>query len=430
MNKNVFQDVVPPERRSIRNIPIMSGRRKKEAPAEAEIVPVDTLPPPAFPSNKPKFPSGKVFAALAGLVLIGFIFGMMTVFTSASVKIVPKKEELAFNLALMASNNALPLDNNLKFEIIEIKKEAEKKVPTKGEEMVEKKAYGTIIVYNNFSKENQRLITRTRFETPEGLIFRIVESITIPGKTATGPGQIETLVYADEASEKYNIGKTDFSIPGFKNDATRFSGFYAKSKTTMTGGFVGKMKKIAEADKKLAVDELQNSVRVDLEKELSAKIPSGFTALEGSSVYQFNDLGQIESGGLNAMLKIEGVARMAVFDKNSLASIIAKEYLKNWNDTPVEIRKFDDITVIFDAGFDIFQNSTSQSIPLKLNGAATVFAVVNGIAVAEALKDLPKNDLNSVMAKFPGVSSAKATVRPFWKKTFPSSTAKIHINVE
>ncbi|MEK7062579.1 MAG: hypothetical protein AAB946_00935, partial [Patescibacteria group bacterium] len=72
MNKNVFQDVVPPERRSIRNIPIMGGRRKREAPAEAEIVPVDTLPSPVFPSNKQKFPSGKIFVALAGLVLIGF----------------------------------------------------------------------------------------------------------------------------------------------------------------------------------------------------------------------------------------------------------------------------------------------------------------------------------------------------------------------
>lgn len=430
MNKNVFQDVVPPERRSIRDIPIMSGRRKKEAPAEAETPPVDTLPSPAFPSNKPKFPSRKVFAMLAGLVLIGFIFGMMTVFTSASVKIVPKKEELAFNLALAASNNALPLDNNLKFEIIEIKKEAEKKVPTNGEEMVEKKASGAIIVYNNFSKENQRLITRTRFETPEGLIFRIAESITVPGKSASGPGQVEAVVYADEAGEKYNVSKTDFSIPGFKNDTARFKGFYAKSKTVMTGGFIGKMKKVAEADKKSAIDELQNAITSDLEKELKAKIPSGFTALKGSGAYQFNDLGLVEGDGLNTMLKIEGVARMAVFDKNSLASVIAKEYLKNWEGVPVEIRNFDSISVLFDANFDLFQNSSPQNIPLKLSGTATVFAAVNGIVVAESLKDLPKNNLNSVMARFPGVSSAKATVRPFWKKTFPSSIAKININVE
>ena len=75
-------------------------------------------------------------------------------------------------------------------------------MPTTGEEAVEVKASGKIMVYNNFSSEPQRLIIRTRFETKEGLIYRIPESIVVPGKTVKmgweTPGSKEIGVFADE----------------------------------------------------------------------------------------------------------------------------------------------------------------------------------------------------------------------------------------
>lgn len=425
MAKNFFQDVVPPERRSIRNIPIDGSRRKKNI-----LPPNENLPAPAFSKEKKRFPSGKVFVALAVIFVGGFIFSMMTVFTSASIDIAPKSQSVSFNLAVEAKGNPLPGDKTLKFEIIEIKKEGKIEVEANGEEMVEQKASGVIIIYNNFSKDNQRLITRTRFETPEGLIYRIAESITVPGKIASGPGQVEAVVYADETGEKYNIGKTDFTIPGFKSDPLRYKGFYAKSKTVMEGGFIGKVKKVAETDKKSALSELQNSLRTDLEKEIGAKIPDGFVNLAGGAIYEFKDAGQGESFGSKALLKSEVTAVVVAFDKQSLSLVLAKQYLSDWGELPVEIRSFNNMTVSFNPGFNISLDKAPSVIPIKISGSAEIFAAINGIEMAESLKGLPKSNLNSVMAKFPGVSSAKATIRPLWKTFFPSDTAKIHINVK
>ncbi len=442
MNKNFFQDVIPPGRRSIRNVPITGVRRKKKMPPEgtpieefiqegegSNVVSRENYSKPAFPRNKKRFFSGKVFIILAIILIAGFIFGMMTAFTSASINIVPKKETVSFNMALKAEKNPSLGSGALRFEVVEIKRESQKEVNANGEEMVEKKASGTITIYNNFSKEAQRLITRTRFETPDGLIFRIAESITVPGKTAGGPGQIEVKAYADEAGPQHNIGKTDFTVPGFKNDPARYKGFYAKSKTSMEGGFIGKIKKVNEADKAIAMKALEDEARVELQKEAGAQIPDGFTALNGSTVYEFKDLGQAESGS-KAILKSEAVAFVVVFDTQSLASIIAKQFLPAWDGIPVQIRSFDNMAVSFDPSINISTGNIPSAIPLKLSGSAEVFAAINGIEVAEALKGLPKTSLNGVMASFPGVSSARAAIRPLWKGNFPANTAKIYINVE
>ena len=46
-------------------------------------------------------------------------------------------------------------------------------VVTQGTERVEERAHGRITVVNNYSATPVKLIKNTRFETPDGLIFRI-----------------------------------------------------------------------------------------------------------------------------------------------------------------------------------------------------------------------------------------------------------------
>ena len=103
------------------------------------------------------------------------------------------------------------------------------------------------------------------------MIYRIPESINVPGKTVKDgvetPGTIEVEVFADEAGEKYNIGKVDFTVPGFKNDPARYKGFYARSVTAMTGGFVGKMKTVLPEEKRSTLAQLDADIKTELQKE-------------------------------------------------------------------------------------------------------------------------------------------------------------------
>lgn len=445
MPKNFFQDVVPPERRSIRNIPVMSSpHRHRRPPLIEERVEVELNRGDEeekikeFYSGrvekKRRFFSGKTLIALALILVAGFIFGMMTAFTSAKVDITPKKETASFNLNIKALKNSAASTSTtpvLKYEIVDLRKESQIEVPANGEEIVEKKAKGSITIYNNFSSEPQRLIARTRFETTEGLIYRINESVVVPGKTALSPGTLQVTVSADEAGEKYNISKADFTVPGFKSDPERYKGFYAKLNSSMSGGFVGKAKKVAEGDKEVALSKLENSLRQELEKETEATIPEGFVALKGSTVYEFNDLGQAEEeGGMgnnsSAVLKMEAVAHVVVFDKQFISSAITKQFAPNWGEIPSEIRSFEGISVTFDPG----SNINSGVLGSNLAGNAEIFAIINAVEVADRLAGKNRSALEEILNTFPAIFKASASIRPIWQSSFPQNTAKIHINIE
>ena len=81
----------------------------------------------------------------------------------------------------------------------------------------ESRARGMITIFNNFGTSPQTLIKTTRFESKlTGLVFRLQETITVPGAVKQGdkliPGSIKTEVVADEIGEKYNIVSDDFVI--------------------------------------------------------------------------------------------------------------------------------------------------------------------------------------------------------------------------
>ncbi len=338
MPKIQFSDVTPPERRSIRDIPIpQSGKRKvpiiiKPGPASAPKMPEPMRQPVAeqksetlntkeagayeyyYPKKEPEevynrpSSAGKsskkrkqfIFGGLALTVIIVFVVSMMTIFASATVLVTPKSQDIDVSLNLIGATEAS--DESIRYEIIKLSKEQSISVPATSEEAVEIKAKGKIMIYNNFSFESQRLITRTRFESPEGLIYRIAESVNVPGKIvkdgAETPGSVEVEVFADEAGEKYNIKKTDFTIPGFKNDPARFKGFYARSVTNMEGGFVGKMKTVSESEKKAVLQNIDTETSQLIEKEIRSKIPDGLVLLPGTTIYTSTDLPQKEDSGL------------------------------------------------------------------------------------------------------------------------------------
>ena len=153
--------------------------------------------------------------------------------------ITPKQNKTLVDAQFVAALDAGV--GELTYEIMTIEKTDSKKIVAAGREEIEEKASGKIVIFNDFNTSSQRLIKNTRFETPEGLIYRINRSIVVPGqKTEDGekvPGSIEVTVYADEAGDKFNISLTDFTVPGFKG-SPRFEKFYARSKTPMAGGFI------------------------------------------------------------------------------------------------------------------------------------------------------------------------------------------------
>jgi hypothetical protein len=466
-----FSDVTPPERRSIRDVPIPnSGKRKvpiairPETEQAQEIKPIAFDTPSSnqasdFNSNKPpateKTTSGPyeyyypktakepeqqnnffrksrrkpfIFGTITAILIAVFIVGMMTVFASATISITPKSQNIEVDSKIVGVTGEIT-EKAVRYEVVKLSESKTVSVPATGEEAVELKASGKIVIYNNFSSEPQRLIIRTRFESSDGLIYRIPESVVIPGKTIKNgvetPGSAEVEVFADEAGEKYNIKKSDFTIPGFKTDAIRYKSFYARSSTDMTGGFVGKRKTVLSADKQTALQSIDSETEIKLEKNLESKVPEGLTLLSGSIIYKSNELPPKEEAS-SMLIGKEITAYAIMLNKQDLSNAIIDEYISksaDWNNIKSIIKDFSLLKMV-NAPDNL---ETGDKINLQIKGTVNVLADIDTNIIAQRLLGAPKKDAAKLIDEFAGISSVTATIRPIWKQSFPQNPSKIYV---
>ena len=168
------------------------------------------------------------------VVLLGIIIYISM--GNAKIDIMPKKQSLDIQLRVSASDKFSFVDaglNKIPGQLFNVEKNATQTFLTTGEKDVAQKARGKITVFNEYGTTPQVLVATTRFQTPDGLIFRTLKGITVPGtKVENGkiiPGSISVEVIADKPGQSYNIQAGKFSIPAFneRSDAGRYEKYTA-----------------------------------------------------------------------------------------------------------------------------------------------------------------------------------------------------------
>lgn len=202
----------------------------------------------------------------------------------------------------------------------------------------DKKAHGTITIYNEFSTSPQPLVATTRFEAPDGKIFRLVSGVTVPGMekvgTETKPGAIEAKVIADEPGGSYNIAETSFTIPGFKSSGNdKYAKIYAKSFKSMTGGGedTEEIKTLSEADIDSAKVKVSQELAVLMKQKLKEEAGSEYIVLDEAinaddSVYTLsNSSGDAVS---NFSITVRTTANAMAFKDADIRKVLARSIAK------------------------------------------------------------------------------------------------------
>jgi hypothetical protein len=446
MPKNIEDIIVPERKRSIRDIPIPESRRKNNG-YSAPFTPVaSTTAQPSvstLASNKnfdsmrnldteekkkvSRFPRKRIWIASVA-VLVVLIFSILSIWNGATLTYVSKSASLSFDNDIYIAKKSG--EGELLYSIVKLSKDKGMDAPTSGEEQVNRKASGTIVVYNNASTEPQRLIATTRFETPTGLVYRVPKDITIPGKKIVSgvsqPGMVEIVVYADEAGEKYNIGLFDFTLPGLKGSA-RYSTIYARSKTSMSGGFVGVEKVVSSQDKAKVKNELETVLREEIILEAKAQVPEDFILLESLSSITFEDLPQTNSINRgNVTVNIRGNLYVVMFKRSDLFNRLAMEKVPLAVNDSVDIVGIDSLNIAL-SGVLPKDLSSADEIKLSVTGETLVIWRTDEVALKADLIGKHKRDIPSILNNYPTVVSATASVRPFWKSTFPDDPERIKV---
>lgn len=139
---------------------------------------------------------------------------------------------------------------------------------------VEEKASGTVTIYNTSSR-NQPLVATTRLLTPDGILFRLDDTVTVAaGGTATAT------VHADAAGASGNAAPTRFTIPGLSESLQVL--IYAESAEAFAGG-IRQIAVISQQD----IDRSALTLRGTLEEEAKEALRAQTGGAEEGEAFLF-----------------------------------------------------------------------------------------------------------------------------------------------
>jgi hypothetical protein len=389
-----------------------------------------------------------------GALVVASSFALSFMFAGATVTAFPKQDTIVVNTSFLARTEGT--EGALPFEQVVLERTKEKAVPALAEQQVDERATGNITIYNEYSETPQRLIKNTRFQSEDGKIFRIRESVEVPGKTGdTKPGTIEVAVFAEEPGDAYNLEPGSFTIPGFVG-LPQEGKVYAKSSTAFANGFSGVRRTIAESDRRATLEELERELR-DLLLATAfepGNKPDGYYLFKEAVFFEFNPLPDTIVEEDKVTLSLSGKIHGMLFKEDAFAKRLAELTIASYKGSSIRLDNPYDLSVkVAPATGDTEtpaegeeEADEEESTGVEPAWQATAYTVsVQGkaqfiwefdasrlasdlVGKEKSILDVPAND--GILQAYPGIDRIHATVRPFWKKTFPDSTEDIVVLTE
>jgi len=326
-----------------------------------------------------------------------------------------------------------PQNGALSYEIMTLEATKESQVQATGKIDVEEQATGVLEISKS-TPGAERLIKNTRFRSPEGLVFRIQESVVVPGAVNDSPGTIQAEVFADEVGDAYNLpAGTVFDVPGFQEGGytALYEAITATNPQPIDGGFAGPQFQIDDGELNTARQALQIELRDELLSKVDAERPAGTIAFKNAVAITYTQLPSVEYGQDLVTIREQALLQIPVFTEDDFGRYIASETVPTYDGGPVRVE--DPSELIFTYSGATTSNSVIanlDSIEFKLTGKPRLIWEYDAAELAENLAGLPKTAINNAITAYPGIESARVSITPFWKQTFPEDPSEIIITEE
>ena len=371
-----------------------------------------------------------VILGVVSIILLGTIVYMTT--GSAKIDIMPHKQPLDFKLKVSASDKFSIVDvggNKIPGQLFNVEKSANQTFSTSGQKEVAQKARGTITVYNEYGTAPQVLIATTRFQTPDGLIFKTLKGIVVPGITVIGgkivPGNIKVEVIADKAGQTYNIPPSKFGIPAFneKGDTLRYQKVYGQSIDIMKGGVIGKAKVVTDNDFNSAKMILTDQVTKDVSDSLKTQT-AGLKVINASAIKLQNpqSTAKVDEASDAFTMTVSGAIKTVGFKEDDLKNLIKQYIDKNQNQTVIPEKlniSYDNVT------FDEASDTMIFTVNIKGNS----YTKVDGDKIKADLSGKNENEIKDYFKGAVGVDTAKVMLSPFWVKRIPQDKDRTNLQI-
>lgn len=374
---------------------------------------------------------------IIGIVIVALVIGtgiMIGVATGgAKITIHPKVREMNVNAEFTAYTEKKP--GELSYEVLTLDASGERQVKASGQTTVTKQATGEIEITKT-TPGTQRLIKNTRFQTESGLLFRIQESVLIPGsgKDASGkvvPGSIRAQVFADEAGDKYNLPTgTKLKVPGFKEggETDLYNSIVATNQQAFTDGFSGPKFTINDDELNTAKQSLQLELRNSLLEKMKAQRPADFTTFDSAVAITYTTLPPTQYGDNLVTIKEQALLQIPLFKNADFASYIAKKTITVYDNEPVRIDNLQNLTFTYSDATTSQSNIANLSqLNFKISGVPKIVWTFDGEKMKTELIGKDKTAFYNVIKGYTGIEKGEVEIKPFWKSSFSTDLKKITI---
>lgn len=380
--------------------------------------------------KKGMFKKGLIFA-----FLFFILFGIIGYFALVKVEIEiwPETEILNFEKKITADIETFQVDYSkgiIPATIFEVEEVASQEFPSSGR--VERKAEGTIRVYNNY----HLLVTLrsgTRFQPPleEVIYFCSFQKIVIPAKSYV---DTEVVACRPGEGEKYNIGPSKFSVPGLQGTDLFFY-IHGESFKPMEGG--GTISQVTEDDleraKNILTEKLFNRLGESLGNILQTealrlnKDPTDFILLQEAIQKEVLETSPGAEVGVKVPsfdLRVQVKADALVFKKSDLKNFAKESILAQ---IPKD-KKLKEESLNIDSKVELIDPKLGK-IVLNLKFSAQIYSDLNLTLLKESLKGKSLEECKIILENQGEIIRAQITAWPFWVKEVPQDIKKIELKI-
>ncbi len=378
-----------------------------------------------LPSISSKVFAAFMFSCIAITALIAFF-----IFQKVDIIVALKTQETDYNFEFVTDESIGEIDavyNKIPVERIEVISEKTETYSTMGKKRVTEKARGEITVYNEYSSNPQKIVANTRFLSKGGQLFKIVESITIPGFSRVEgkdvPGEVTAAVYADIPGEEYNIGASSFTLPGLQGHP-KYSSIYARSTQAMSGGIDKDVLYFSESDYITAKDKLVKIAKEESEQDFLSKVSDQVRELENTRERSDTEV--------KTDIKVGATANnfeMTVLVKTS-ALFINKNNLDNLISAKINSELAENMELVegsrnYEVGETVRNENGSVTIPVQITQG--LITKVDIDKIREEIAGKNELELNNYFNNIREIESVNIEFWPNWVKSVPAAWDKINM---
>lgn len=375
----------------------------------------------------------KIFWAFLILIILFGTWKFSFLISKVQINMKLVKTPFQFNDTINISKNISSINLNSKTipaQVFEYESNTTQTFKATSKKYVEEKATGIITIYNNYSSDPQTLVASTRFEAPNGLIYRLKNQIVIPGAQIKDgkiiSSSIDAEIIADKPGKEYNSGPiSKLTIPGFKG-SPKYNGFYGEVKQEVKGGFIGEKLIPQKDDIDLAQQKTKEILISALKNNLTIKQPPEFKFIGDPDI-------NIQRLSVNTTTDDKG--NFAVFATGKIKTIGIKEkdiynFLIQINNTTTlaqKPKKIIDLKLDFSNPQIDFSKGEAK---LNLNASG---AIVFDLNIDDFKKEIAGKNIKEIISNIKNsneIVSMQVSLWPPIINKLPQKLDKIKINIE